>query len=87
MANDPNLMSQHLSAEADRLMSDGLVSEAVVRYAKAAEYEEQVFRSLAKQSSRTRGIIARSWVSLLYKARKYQKVQEAVKFLKGEDLD
>lgn len=73
-----HVRAQELSAEAAALVRDGHRKKALEIFAEAAKLEEMALEIVPQDRVRTRGILAVSVASLLYKAKK---LREAQRFL------
>ena len=87
MHNAAHREAEDLGSRAESLMSRGHEEEAIELYAQAAESEFAALSQVPFDNPRTRGILAVSHVSLLFKARLYREAISASKdFLSREEL-
>ncbi len=87
MSNRLHQEAQALSAEAALLLSQGDLLAARALFSRAADQELAALASLPEGRTRTRGIVAVSAASLLYKARRLQEAERTCfRFLGQENL-
>lgn len=78
MPNREHQDAQELSSRAELALRAGNRAAAKGLYAEAAEMERIAFELLPRDRPRTRGILAVSYVALLFKAAEYDRVESAV---------
>lgn len=76
MQNPEHERAQALAAEAEMLLAKGKRREARTKYAEAAVYERKALALVDLEKYRTRGIIAVSAASLLYKAKELTEAEQ-----------
>jgi hypothetical protein len=74
--NGHHIRAQELSAKAAALACEGQRKRAHKLFADAAELERKAFEAVPKERVRTRGILAVSTASLLYKGRRLKEVRK-----------
>ncbi len=82
MLNEMHSQAEELAATA---LEMGASDKALQLYARAADLEEQAFRSVPKEKVRTRSILAVSFVALLYKAQLLERAELAIFRLLGSE--
>ncbi|HYH01242.1 MAG TPA: hypothetical protein VD837_19100 [Terriglobales bacterium] len=87
MANRHHDESQRLAAQAAALLREGSRQEALALFKQSAALEQQAYAEVPPDRVRTRGILAVSFVALLYKAREYEQAETAIyRLLSTRDL-
>jgi hypothetical protein len=76
MINQDHTLAERFAAEASLLLREGRREEARARYKDAAEHERRALGAIPPEKVRTRGIIAVSAASLLYKARLLEQAEQ-----------
>lgn len=71
MTGESHRRAEALAADAAEAMEEGLRPLAWELYSEAADLEREAFQETPAEKQRTRSILAVSYVSLLYKARRY----------------
>jgi hypothetical protein len=77
MLNETHRSAQEMSMRAEALMRVGEPEEAGRLYMEAATKEQAAFEAIPDDKPRTRGILAVTWVALLYKAGAYKEADRA----------
>jgi hypothetical protein len=75
MIGESHRQAEVLAAEAAAALASGRKLEAFELYSKAAALERAAFGETPEEKQRTRSILAVSFISLLYKARKYTEAE------------
>jgi hypothetical protein len=84
MTGDPHSMAEQLAAEGEIANRNGNWQRARSAYATAGEYELQAFDATAPDKARTRGILAVSAASLLYKGGAWDRAEQFIFLRLGE---
>ena len=69
--NNDHRKAQELSSQANLLMDNGKMPEARKLFFQAAKLEELAIQQTPDSQPRTKGILAVSFVAMLFKARRY----------------
>lgn len=85
MPNAAHREAEDLASRAESLMKRGLEEEATALYIQAADSEYAALSQVTFDNPRTRGILAVSHVSLLFKARLYREAISASKDLLSQE--
>jgi hypothetical protein len=86
MLNETHRSAQEMSMRAEALMRVGKPEEAGRLYMEAATKEQAAFEAIPDDKPRTRGILAVSWVALLYKAGAYEEAYQAARNILDQHL-
>jgi hypothetical protein len=87
MSSAAHQEAQILSAAAALAMEEGRIAEARTKYAEAAVFEERALRDVAPDKVRTRGILAVSHASILFKSGQIDATERACfRYLGPADL-
>jgi hypothetical protein len=74
----PEHRQMDLAFEAGRLRSAGRACEAAPIYLQAADLEKRALDNASSELPKTRGVLAVSWVAMLYKARAFHQAEEGI---------
>ncbi len=85
MLNKNHINAQKLASQASMLLSSGNKKEARKLYAEASVFERKAFYEIPESKVRTRGILAISFVSMLYKAERYDEAEHEISTLLSQN--
>ncbi len=83
MLSPEHRKAQKLAEKAALAVRSGHESRAITLFSNAAKMERIALSKMAPSSTRTKGILAVSMVSLLYKAKQYESAESAIFQLLG----